>query len=64
MNSIKKIILLGSSFFLMSSIWVYADVSKGLVAIQEKDYAVAYKEFLSAAEQGNASAQYNLGVMY
>ena len=33
-------------------------------AYKRKDYKTAYKLWLPLAEQGNASAQYNLGVMY
>ena len=33
-------------------------------AYKRKDYKTAYKLWLPLAEQGNAKAQYNLGVMY
>ena len=33
-------------------------------AYNRGDYETALKKFLPLAEQGNASAQYNLGVMY
>ena len=41
-----------------------ADFAKGLEAYQMGDYATAFEEWIPLAEQGDASAQYNLGVMY
>lgn len=41
-----------------------ADFAKGLDAYQRGDYATAFAEWIPLAEQGDASAQYNLGVMY
>jgi hypothetical protein len=41
-----------------------ADFQKGLAAAQSGDYATALKEWEPLAEQGDASVQYNLGVMY
>ena len=41
-----------------------ADFHKGLNAYKNKDYATALREWKPLAEQGNADAQYNLGVMY
>ena len=40
------------------------DFNKGLEAAQAGDFATALKEWQPLAEQGNASAQYNLGLMY
>ena len=40
------------------------DFGKGLVAAQSGDFATALKEWQPLAEQGNATAQSNLGVMY
>ena len=40
------------------------DHAKGLDAAQRGDYATALKEFKPLAEQGDAIAQHNLGVMY
>ena len=42
----------------------YADFQKGLDAYSSEDYATALKEWKPLAEQGNATAQYNLGNMY
>jgi len=41
-----------------------ADFAKGLTAAERGDYATALKEWRPLAEQGNADAQYRLGVMY
>ena len=41
-----------------------ADYDKGLAAANSGDYATALREWTPLAEQGDADAQYNLGVMY
>ena len=41
-----------------------ADFQKGMDAAQRGDFATALKEWKPLAEQGDAPAQYNLGVMY
>jgi len=41
-----------------------ADLQKGLTAAQSGDFATALREWTPLAKQGNALAQYNLGVMY
>ena len=41
-----------------------ADDQKGLTAYNSGDYATALREWTPLAEQGDADAQYNLGVMY
>ena len=41
-----------------------ADWDKGVTAYQNGDYATALKEWTPLAEQGNAYAQFNLGLMY
>ena len=41
-----------------------ADIGKGLAAYERGDYATALLEWRPLAEQGDAGAQYNLGVMY
>ena len=40
------------------------DLNKGLEAFESKDYAMALRELRPLAEQGDADAQYNFGVMY
>jgi len=41
-----------------------ADLQKANDAIESGDYTTALKELKPLAEQGQADAQYNLGVMY
>ena len=41
-----------------------ADFDAGLAALQKGDYAAALREWTPLAEQGDAEAQFNLGVMY
>ena len=41
-----------------------ADFQKGLIAYESGDYATALREWRPLAEQGNAGAQFNLGLMY
>ena len=41
-----------------------ADFQKGLAAVQRGDFATALREWTPLAEQGDASAQFNLGLMY
>ena len=41
-----------------------ADYLTGLTAYRGGDYATALRELTSLAEQGDAVAQYNLGVLY
>jgi len=43
---------------------VQADFQAGLAAYNQGDYATALKEWRPLAEQGDATAQFNLGVMY
>jgi len=42
----------------------YAGFVDAQAAYDRGDYATAYKEFKALAEQGNAEAQNNLGIMY
>jgi uncharacterized protein len=41
-----------------------ADYAAGLKAAQAGDFATAFREWKTSAEQGDAGAQYNLGQMY
>jgi TPR repeat protein len=41
-----------------------ADFQKGLTAARSGDFATALREWRPLAEQGNVTAQYNLGLMY
>ena len=62
MNKILATLLLGLSL-ISSSSWS-ADFGKGYTAYNSGDFATALREWTPLAEQGNASAQYNLGFMY
>jgi len=50
------------SLWLTTSAW--AGFDEGVAAYDRGDYATAVEEWLPIAEQGNADAQYNLGIMY
>ncbi len=43
---------------------VHAGFDEGVTAYNKGDYATAFIEFKPLADQGDARAQYNLGVMY
>ena len=51
-------------FCLTSSVGWSADFDKGLAAYKQGDFATALSEWKPLAEQGNASAQSNIGAMY
>ena len=40
------------------------DLEEGMAALDRDDYATAISRFTKAAEQGDALAQFNLGLMY
>ena len=42
----------------------WADFQAGFDAYQHGDYAAAYREWLPLAEEGDAEAQFNLGILY
>jgi TPR repeat protein len=42
----------------------FADFATGLTAYQKGDYTTAAKEWRTLAEQGDAQAQFNLGLLY
>ena len=63
-HAIKAVVLGLSLLFVSSSIAYAQDFQKGVEAYQKKDYATALNEWRPFAEQGNAYAQHNLGVMY
>ena len=52
-------VLLGSA-----GVSVSQDFQKGSDAYNRGDYALALREFTPLAEQGDADAQFNLGLMY
>ena len=65
MKRILTALVLGVSLLFASGGVGYSqDYQKGLEAYKKGDYASALREFRALAEQGDAKAQYNLGVMY
>ena len=64
MNKTLTFLLALTFLFLFSSVVFGDDFQDGFDAYDRNDYKTAYKLWLPLAEQGNASAQYNLGVMY
>ena len=58
-------VVLGLSLLLANGSSVYAqDYEKGLEAYENGEYATALNEWRPLAQQGDAAAQYNLGLMY
>ena len=55
--------IIGASALIAGISWS-ADFQKGLSAYNKKDYLSAIDEWRPLAEQGDAYAQYNLGMMY
>ena len=51
-------------FSLVFTAALAGDFEDGVAAINRKDYATALAKFRSAAQQGVAEAQFNLGYMY
>ena len=60
----KLLACLAVAILLAASPVAAADFDKGFGAYDRGDYATALKEFRQLAEQGNASAQAQLGIMY
>ena len=63
-NPIKTLLLAVVLLFGSSQVGCAQEFERGLEAAQRGDYATALKEWRPLAEQGDADAQYNLGVMY
>ena len=58
----KGSLILPTIFILLICTPALADFDKGWEAYYNGDYATALKEFKPLAEQGDAKAQFNLGV--
>ncbi len=58
------IVALCAGFMLGLTAPAWAAWDEAVAAYQRGDYATALREFRPLAEQGNAGAQHNLGVMY
>jgi TPR repeat protein/S1-C subfamily serine protease len=59
-----KRLLVAAFLLLFLSSPARAGWKEGLAAYERGDYDTAFREFLPLAEQGDAHAQYNLGIMY
>ncbi len=62
--SLALIAALYAGFTLGPTAPAWAGVDEGVAAFMRGDYATAFREWRPLAEQGNASAQNNLGGMY
>ncbi|MGH8460266.1 MAG: tetratricopeptide repeat protein [Stenotrophobium sp.] len=62
MTAIRAVLI--GVFLLFVSVAFAADLNKGIQAFHLGDYAAAQAEFRPLAVQGNAQAQFNLGVIY
>ncbi|MEX0815303.1 MAG: peptidoglycan-binding protein, partial [Dongiaceae bacterium] len=58
----RLVLALAIWFALTAPAW--AGFEEGLAAYERGDYATAVREWLPLAQQGDAAAQFNLGVMY
>ena len=63
-QTLAMISIIGALIFGSIGAVVAADFQAGVAAYQKGDYAAALREWTPLAEQGDANAQYNLGVMY
>jgi len=65
MKTTFKALFMAIAILAMSSVMGLAqDLQKGLEAAEKGDFATALREWRPLAEQGDAQAQYGLGVMY
>ncbi|MDX8400157.1 MAG: tetratricopeptide repeat protein, partial [Gallionellaceae bacterium] len=60
-NLISRLML--SLIFLVFSSAAQAGLNEGIAAYKSKNYRVAIREFMALAAKGNATAQFNLGVI-
>ena len=60
----KRTILILVGLLLASGGAFAGDLVEGVAAYNRGDYATAFSKFRNLAEQGNASAQFNLALMY
>ncbi len=61
---LRRILILALLLCLAAGARAEAGFKEGVAAYKRGAYAAAFKEFQPLAEQGNADAQFNLGVMY
>ena len=60
----KHISIILAFLMTLSSPVAAQDFQKGLAAAQAGDFATALQEWTPLADAGDATAQYNLGIMY
>ncbi len=60
----KRFLIVLTGFLMLFAETASADFAAGLAAAERGDYGAAYRAWLPLAEQGDAVAQYNLGIMY
>ena len=60
----RIVLSLFALFIVFATPAVSADLQKGMDAAMRGDFATALREWKPLAEQGDAKAQFNLGVMY
>jgi TPR repeat protein len=63
-QTLAMISIIGALIFGSIGALLTADFQAGFAAAQKGDYAAALREWTPLAEQGDAVAQFNLGVMY
>lgn len=59
-----KHVILALAVWLLIAAPAWAGFAEAVAAYKRGDYATALREWRPLAEQGNASVQYNLGIMY
>lgn len=64
LNRTAGALLWGAAVLLGTAPMLLADTAAGMRAFRNKDYSTAYREWKAAASQGQAEAQYNLGLLY
>ena len=60
---LTTLVILTGLFCSAGAVWAQ-DYEEGLKAYRSNDFATALKEWRPLAEQGNAIAQFNLGLLY
>ena len=63
-QTLAMISIIGALIFGSIGALLAADFQAGFAAAQKGDYAAALREWTLLAEQGDAVAQFNMGVMY
>ena len=60
----KSLAAVRSAFLVLAARQTRAGIEEGVTAYKRGHYATAFREWRPLAEQGNAVAQHNFGVMY